>query len=104
MCLIKLYTFTFLTQFERNLIGKSNYEVDQNDTLCTDKKHEEVWIVHLFIYLFLASPDAQEVMWVTQSLSHWSGLADLTDDTFRRLGTWVTHDYLSSVIESVRPS
>ncbi len=35
-----------------------------------------------------------------------SGLADLTDvtlvsdDTFRRLGTWVTHDHLSSVIES----
>ena len=35
-----------------------------------------------------------------------SELADLTDvtlvsdDTFRRLGTWVTHDHLSSVIES----
>ena len=39
-----------------------------------------------------------------------SWLADLTDvtlvsdDTFRRLGTWVTHDHLSSVIESVRLS
>ena len=59
--------------------------------------------------MFLASPDAQEVIVVTQSLSH-SELADLTDvtlvsdDTFRRLGTWVTHDHLSSVIESVRPS
>ena len=35
-----------------------------------------------------------------------SGLADLTDvtlvsdDTFRTLGTWVTHYHLSSVIES----
>ena len=46
-------------------------------------------------------------------VSEWvtlSGLADLTDvtlvsdDTFRRHGTWVTHDHLSSVIESVRPS
>ena len=30
-------------------------------------------------------------------------LTDVTlvsDDTFRRLGTWVTHDHLSSVIES----
>ena len=30
-------------------------------------------------------------------------LSDVTlvsDDTFRRLGTWVTHDHLSSVIES----
>ena len=30
-------------------------------------------------------------------------LTDVTlvsDDTFRRLVTWVTHDYLSSVIES----
>ena len=46
---------------------------------------------------------------LSQSLSE-SELADLTDvtlvsdDTFRRLGTWVTHDHLSSVIESVRPS
>ena len=54
--------------------------------------------------IFLASPDAQKVMWVTQSLTQ-SGLADLTnvtlvsDDTFRRLGTWVTHDHLSSVID-----
>ena len=56
---------------------------------------------------FLASPDAQEVMWVTESVSQslsQSELADLTDmtlvsdDTFRRLGTWVTHDHLSSVI------
>ena len=34
-------------------------------------------------------------------------LTDVTlvsDDTFRRLGTWVTHDHLSSVIESVRLS
>ena len=59
--------------------------------------------------LFLASPDAQEVMWVSESVTD-SGLADLTDvtlvsdDTFRRLGTWVTHDHLSSVIKSVRPS
>ena len=42
---------------------------------------------------FLASPDAQEVIVVSESLSHWSELADLTDvtlvsdDTFRRLGT-----------------
>ena len=31
-------------------------------------------------------------------------LTDVTlvsDDSFRRLGTWVTHDHLSSVIESV---
>ena len=58
---------------------------------------------------FLASPDAQEVMWVSQWVSQSvteSELADLTDvtlvsdDTFRRLGTWVTHDHLSSVIES----
>ena len=47
--------------------------------------------------------------WVSEWVSHWvseSELADLTDvtlvsdDTFRRLGTWVTHDHLSSVIES----
>ena len=55
--------------------------------------------------VFLASPDAQEVIGVSQSLSP-SELADLTDvtlvsdDTFRRLGTWVTHNHLSSVIES----
>ena len=53
---------------------------------------------------FLASQDALELM---SSLTE-SWLADLTDvtlvsdDTFRRLGTWVTHDHLSSVIESVR--
>ena len=50
---------------------------------------------------------------VSQSVTHSltdSELADLTDvtlvsdDTFRRHGTWVTHDHLSSVIESVRPS
>ena len=58
---------------------------------------------------FLASQDALEVMLVTDSLTE-SWLADLTDvtlvsdDTFRRLGTWVTHDHLSSVIESVRLS
>ena len=46
---------------------------------------------------------------VTESVSQ-SELADLTDltlvsdDTFIRLGTWVTHDHLSSVIESIRPS
>ena len=56
-------------------------------------------------FLFLASPDAQEVMWVSEWVTE-SELADLTDvtlvsdDTFRRLGTWVTHDHLSSVIES----
>ena len=61
--------------------------------------------MHEEIFRFLASPDAQEVIGVSQ----WS-LADLTDvtlvsdDTFKRLGTWVTHDHLSSVIESVRPS
>ena len=41
--------------------------------------------------------------WVMVSID----LTDVTlvsDDTFRRLGTWVTHDHLSSVIESVRPS
>ena len=65
------------------------------------------------ILIFLASPDAQEVMWVSQSVSHsvsHSELADLTDvtlvsdDTFRRLGTWVTHDHLSSVIDWYDPS
>ena len=64
-------------------------------------------------FSFLASPDAQEVIVVSESLSESvseSELADLTDvtlvsdDTFNRLGTWVTHDHLSSVIESVRPS
>ena len=60
---------------------------------------------HFIVQGFLASPDAQEVIVVSQSLSEWvseSELADLTDvtlvsdDTFRRLGTWVTHDHLSS--------
>ena len=74
---------------------------------------------------FLASPDAQEVIVVSEWVT-LSGLADLTDvtdgtcvthdhlssviesnlfvsdDTFRRLCTWVTHDHLSSVIESNR--
>ena len=51
---------------------------------------------------FLASPDAQEVIVVSQSLSESvteSELADLTDVTLVS-GTWVTHDHLSSVIES----
>ena len=52
------------------------------------------------------------VTWRSRSdVSHslcLSGLANLndvtlgSDDTFRRLGTWVTHDHLSSVIESNR--
>ena len=53
---------------------------------------------------FLASQDALELIicvtdWVMVSID----LTDVTlvsDDTFRRLGTWVTHDHLSSVIES----
>ena len=46
-----------------------------------------------FLYIFLASPDAQEVMWVTYWLTDWS-LADLTVvtlvsvDTFRWLYWW----------------
>ena len=56
------------------------------------------------VAMFLASPDAQEVMWVSEWVTDWSGLADLTDDTFRRLGTWVTHDHLSSVIDWYDPS
>ena len=64
-----------------------------------------------YLNICLASPDAQEVMWLTYLLTYLldvsSDLTDVTlvsDDTFRRLGTWVTDDYLSSVIESVRPS
>ena len=62
----------------------------------------------LSVYLrgqFLASPDAQEVMWVSESeLADVTDVTLVSDDTFRRLGTWITHDHLSSVIESVRPS
>ena len=58
----------------------------------------------------LANPHIFSVTWRSrsdsgQSVTDWSGLADLTDvtlvsdDTFRRLGTWVTHDHLSSVID-----
>ena len=39
---------------------------------------------------------------VVHSLDISIDLTDVTlvsDDTFRRLGTWVTHDHLSSVIE-----
>ena len=57
--------------------------------------------------LFLASQDALELMLFTDWLTYWVmvsiDLTDVTlvsDDTFRRLGTWVTHDHLSSVIES----
>ena len=74
--------------------------------------HRTVTVLHVRHFAadsFLASPDAQEVIVVTESLSH-SELADLTDvtlvsdDTFRRLGTWVTHDHLSSVIDWYDPS
>ena len=44
---------------------------------------------------------------LTECLMVSIDLTDVTlvsDDSFRRLGTWVTHDHLSSVIESVRPS
>ena len=40
---------------------------------------------------------------LTECLMVSIDLTDVTlvsDDTFRRLGTWVTHDHLSSVIES----
>ena len=54
-------------------------------------------------FIYLASQDALELMllsyWVMVSID----LTDVTlvsDDTFRRLVTWVTHDHLSSVIES----
>ena len=70
------------------------------------KKFFQLWgLFWALFYLFLASPDAQEVIVVSQWVSE-SELADLTDvtlvsdDTFRRLGKWVTHDHLSSVIES----
>ena len=61
----------------------------------------------LCLWHCLASQDALELMLFTYWLTHWLmvsiDLTDVTlvsDDTFRRLGTWVTHDHLSSVIES----
>ena len=55
-------------------------------------------------HTFLASQGALElIIWLTEWVMVSIDLTDVTlvsDDTFRRLGTWVTHDHLSSVIES----
>ena len=80
-----------------NLSPSSPGEVDHPGELALLK----LWKKGHHLSTFLASPDAQEVMWVSESVCHslcLSGLADLTDVTD---GTCVTHDHLSSVIESI---
>ena len=72
--------------------------------------HKKVFVFDTICACIFSRPQTalKVTLSLTESLSHsltHSELADLndvtlvSDDTFRRLGTWVTHDHLSSVID-----
>ena len=86
--------------------GLSRFLDGETHIFCPRVVQEEVFLTmfsHIFSVTWRSRSDR------SQSVRP-SELADLTDvtlvsdDTFRRHGTWVTHDHLSSVIESVRLS
>ena len=56
-------------------------------TIISVTRRSRTDVVHLLTECLMVSIDLTDVTLVS-------------DDTFRRLGTWVTHDHLSSVIES----
>ena len=73
----------------RSIIKNKGWSPFDLTTIISVTRRSRTDVVHLLTECLMVSIDLTDVTLVS-------------DDTFRRLGTWVTHDHLSSVIESNR--